>query len=121
MRRVNFYMPDELYDWFERRSEQQNVSVAELLRRASQYWMEIKSHPIEQLLEAEDPDAVLQGVNAARKPFGVELREKLDRIEYLLKKNTPQEVWDEIEREGREWVATGALPTVRKTPMEERE
>ena len=89
MHRYNLYITDEQRAWLERESERVDVTHAEIVRRALDYWISLKSSPLQQSIEVLSgepyPDPVRQ------KPFVVEIRERLELIEaYMLANLTPE-------------------------------
>jgi hypothetical protein len=112
MKRTNIYLTDEQHDWLSRTSQELNVPSAEIVRRAVDYWIKVKSHPFEKLAEAQDPDYDPLTAHTQLKPFGVDLIDRLERIEYLLWHAVSAETRLEVQQKAEEYARLwGFLPS----------
>lgn len=104
MHRTNIYLSDEQRDWLQRESERVDMSQAEIIRRALDYWIELKSSPLQQSVEVLSEEPYPDPV--PHKPFVVEIRERLELIEAFMRANLTEEgaerLKEDAERRTRE-------------------
>jgi len=89
MHRTNIYLSDEQRAWLQKESERVDMTQAEIIRRALDYWIELKSSPLQQSIEVLSDEPYPDP--AGRKPFVVEIRERLELIEYFMRANLTDE------------------------------
>ena len=83
VRRVTFHLTEKQIEWFKERAETEDTNYSELIRRALDHWIDIKSDPVEQAFEKALGPAE-GGTYLREKPYSVDIRDRLERTEYMV-------------------------------------
>lgn len=100
MHRTNIYLSDEQRAWLQLESKRVDMPQSEIIRRALDYWIELKSNPAEQALEvladAQYPDPI------GRQPFFEDIHHRLGLIEHYIKAMLTPEAAERLEEMSKE-------------------
>lgn len=113
-------IPDSQYEWLYQQSEELDISVAEIVRRALDAWMKSQSVQDEDLFQSPYMSSVLFGGKGGNYTAAVEeLRQVVKLLTRAVRRTAPPDVMQEFDRRLEEWRKRDRLSPIQQAPPKE--